>query len=335
MRYRSVAGETRLDKLLATRVGDLGTYVRRLFRLNRVPRHKYDVELPDSFDSATIERIVYSIRGEDYQPALFILGVHPRSGTNYLADLFSFHEDIYPHPRKFWEFPLLSVTNHVMQLQNDFARVYRRNAEVLRPMEFAAYLSAGFMRSLQQQVGPGKTMLFKFPYAHYVDLFRTIFPKDYLVLILRDGRDVVTSSLKTFRKGILRRGFSDYCREWNYATRAILKYDAHGCAVHPRTVVVKYESLFQNPEERMREILQKFGLSADRYDFKNLREMAVRGSSDLVERGGAAHWKPVKRTSTFNPVGRWKGWSEGQKRRFKAIAGETLIAAGYEAGENW
>jgi hypothetical protein len=178
-------------------------------------------------------------------------------------------------------------------------------------------------------------MLFKFPYAHYVDLFRTIFPKDYLVLILRDGRDVVTSSLKTFRKGILRRGFSDYCREWNYATRAILKYDAHGCAVHPRTVVVKYESLLQNPEERMREVLQKFGLSADRYDFKNLREMAVRGSSDLVERGGAAHWKPVKRTSTFNPVGRWKGWSEGQKRRFKAIAGETLIAAGYEASENW
>jgi hypothetical protein len=145
----------------------------------------------------------------------------------------------------------------------------------------------------------------------------------------------VASSLKTFRKGILRKGFSDYCREWNYATRAILKYDAHGCAVHPRTVVVKYESLLQNPEERMREILQKTGLSVDRYDLKNLREMPVRGSSERAERGGKVDWQPVKRTATFNPVGRWKDWSEGQKRRFKAIAGETLIAAGYEASENW
>jgi protein-tyrosine sulfotransferase len=262
-------------------------------------------------------------------------GVLPRSGTNYLADLLERHQDVHAHPHRFWEFPLLSVTDRVEELQADFARVYRRNAEVLKPFEFAACLASGLMRHLQELVGPDKTMLFKFPYVHYVSLFRLLFPQDYLILLLRDGRDVVSSSMKTFQKGFFISRFSNYCVEWDCAARTILKYDGGGPKKHPRTLVVKYEDLFSSPGESIRAILRRVGLESARYDFADIGNMPVRGSSDLAEHAGGIHWKPQSRQEKFNPVGRWKDWPERRKRRFKAKAGDTLIAAGYAVSNEW
>jgi protein-tyrosine sulfotransferase len=335
MRYKAIIDETRFDKLLATRVGDLGIYFRKLLGLKKVPWRKYDTQLPPGFDVKVIENITYTIRGKDYRPAIFIHGVLPRSGTNYLADLFEFHQAIHPHPRHFWEFPLLSVTDRVVELQNDFARVYRRNAEVLQPFEFSAYLNSGFMRYLQELVGPNKTMLFKFPFVHYVSLFRILFPRDYLILLLRDGRDVVSSSMKTFRKGLFKRKFSEYCAEWTCATGTILKHDVNGPRHHPRTLIVKYEELVSNPEGHMREVLDKVGLECDKYDFSGLRDMPVRGSSDLADQANGVHWQPWKPRGKFNPVGRWRDWPEHRKQKFKVIAGDMLINAGYEVSNDW
>lgn len=335
MRYRTVKDEGRLDKLLASRVGNLSIYIRKLLRLNIVPRHKYEVRIPDGHDNKEIENIAYDIRGTEYRPAIFIHGVLPRSGTNFLSDLIERHQDIYPHPHRFWEFPLLSITDHMMQLQNDFARTYPKNSEVLKPFEFAACLNSGLMRHLQEQVSPLKTMLFKFPYVHYIDLFRMFFPKDYLILLLRDGRDVVASSVKTYRKGLLRKRMADYCREWDCGARTILKYDSNRVVKNARTFVVRYENLFLDPDGCIRDILCKTGMELDRYDFRNLRDIPIRGSSELVEKTGEIDWKPRQRQGTFNPVGRWKAWSRHKKRKFKAISGDTLIAAGYEVSNEW
>ncbi len=85
----------------------------------------------------------------------------------------------------------------------------------------------------------------------------------------------------------------------------------------------------------MREILSKTGMDPDKYDFTNLRNVPIRGSSDLADQPGGMHWKPWKPPGQFNPVGRWKGWSKYRKRKFKAIAGDTLIAAGYEKDNHW
>jgi len=335
MHYRTILAETKRDRLLTTRVGDLVIYLGRRIGLNINPLYKYELALLDGFDRKEIERIVYAIRGTEYSPAIFIHGVLPRSGTNYLANLFARHPDIYPHPQRFSEFPLLSITDKVIHLQNDFARVYRRNAEVLKPLEFNACLNSGLLKYLQDLVGLNKTMLFKFPGVHYVDLFRALFPNDYLILLLRDGRDVVESSLKTFQQGIFRKRFSQYCREWHYAAKTILKYRLDGFATNARTLVVRYEDLFSDPETTMREILRKTGMELDKYDFTNLGNMPIRGSSDLEEQPGGVHWEPMEPHGQFNPVKRWKDWSKYRKRKFKAIAGDTLIAAGYEAGSDW
>jgi hypothetical protein len=46
-------------------------------------------------------------------------------------------------------------------------------------------------------------------------------------------------------------------------------------------------------------------------------------------------WTPSPRTEAFQPIGRWKTWNAFQKIAFKRIAGDQLIAFGYENDLNW
>ena len=44
----------------------------------------------------------------------------------------------------------------------------------------------------------------------------------------------------------------------------------------------------------------------------------------------------ARQAEGLQPVGRWrKAWSSHKKRRFKAIAGRTLIQAGYAKDDHW
>jgi len=327
--------KTKIGRVMLTRIGELGMYFRRYFGLNLVKKHKYFMEFPDDFDRNEIERIVYLIRGEKYKPAIFIHGVMPRSGTNYLADLMERHEDIFPYTHHFWEFPLLMFTENVSNLQSDFNRKILRYPAEAKPFEFSAYLNAGMMKNLQEQADTGKMILFKYPFVQYLDLFRTFFPRDYLILVLRDGRDVVASSIRTFGMGPFKKKFSDYCREWDYATRCILKYDHKNSYNHPKTIVIKYEDLYQDPEKNIRRILRTLNLDPQRFDFQDLRSQPIRGSSALPNEKGKVTWKPQERKDTFNPLGRWANWTNSQKRRFKALAGRSLVAAGYANDNDW
>ena len=68
-----------------------------------------------------------------------------------------------------------------------------------------------------------------------------------------------------------------------------------------------------------------------KYDFDAAINLPVRGSS--VFRGTRPkeyHWDPVEKTPDFNPVGRWNNWSRSTHERFNWIAGEKLVALGYE-----
>ena len=334
--HRKASENSKIRKLLLTRIGDLEIYFRRLLGLSLVEKYKYFLEYPDDFNSDEIKRIVYLIRGKKYKPAIFIHGVMPRSGTNYLADLLQRHKDVFSFTHHFWEFPLLAFTGNVEDLQSDFNRRISRYPGSLKSFEFSAYLNAGMMKNLQQLSDePTKTMLFKFPFVHYLRLFRTLFPRDYLLLVLRDGRDVVASSLQTFGSGFLKKNFSDYCKEWDYATRCILKYAQGGTFQNSRTIVVKYEDVYQDPEKNIRRILGTLPLNAKRFDFQNIRNEPIRGSSSLRDKHGKVIWRPQEHPETFNPIGRWANWPSSLKSKFKKSAGQSLIAARYAEDYNW
>jgi hypothetical protein len=98
---------------------------------------------------------------------------------------------------------------------------------------------------------------------------------------------------------------------------------------------VRYEHLAEQPDVAMRAVLGHVGLDPAAYDFEALGRLPVRGSS-AIEGTGDQRWAPHEKPTQFKPVGRWReAWSESQKRRFKAIAGPTLVRAGYADDPHW
>jgi protein-tyrosine sulfotransferase len=324
-----------LQQILAyLRVRQLYRYGRRALRLPTSRPEDFLRPLSGS-EAGRLLNIAADIRGADGPPAIFIHGVLPRSGTNFLADALALHPEIHIHPGRLWEFPLLYVAPGAAALQQEFLFMFSRNRDVMGRYDFLAYLASGWLASLQKQAG-AQRMLFKSPHVQSINLFRHVFPNDVLFLCLRDGRDIIQSSTQTFR--CWRPGgksFSEVAREWRHATEAILTFEPGGENAYPRARVVRYEDLVQQPEATMRAVLDHAGLNPCAYNFAALARLPVRGSS-AIRVADDRRWAPHDKPANFQPVGRWKAtWSRADKGRFKAIAGRTLIEAGYAADMCW
>lgn len=79
----------------------------------------------------------------------------------------------------------------------------------------------------------------------------------------------------------------------------------------------------------MEEILEFLGKDLSKYNFDDLVETPIIGSS--TERDGEAelHWKPVPKTKEFSPIGRHASWSRRQLERFNWLAGESMVSLDY------
>jgi len=315
------------------RLGQFPRYARRLFGLPAARAEDFSVPLTD-WERTRLEDIARAVRGPDAKPAIFVHGVLPRSGTNFLSDALELHADLFAHPGRLWEFPLLYVAPGASALQREFVQMFKRNNEVLGRYDMLAYLASGWLAALQQEAGD-RQILLKCPHVQYITLFRHIFPDDILLLCLRDGRDIVQSSKGTFRRGLIgRKVTSELMREWRYATEAILSFEPGGLNAYRHAKVVRYEELADAPEPVMGQVLSHAGLDPERYDFEALAKLPVRGSSALST-SDKDRWDQHEKPKDFKPVGRWSSWSPRQRRQFKSLAGAALIRAGYAADDSW
>lgn len=321
---RAVLGYVRLRQLFRYGLRTLG--------LPTVGAADFLVRLPPG-EGERLAAIATAIRGADPPPAIFVHGVLPRSGTNFLADALALHPDVHAHPGRLWEFPLLYVAPGAEALQQEFLLMFKRNREVMGRYDLLTYLASGWLAALQQEA-PDRRLLLKSPHVQNLNLFRHVFPHDILLLCLRDGRDVIQSSLRTFRRGRLhRKGFAELAREWRYGTEAILTFEPGGENAYANARVVRYEALVRDPQATVRALLEHARLDPETYDFDALARLPVRGSSSL-QGDGDERWNPHVKPEGFQPIGRWHdAWSRRQKNRFQAIAGATAVRAGYAADD--
>ena len=209
-----------------------------------------------------------SING-DFSP-VFIVGA-PRSGTTLMAVLLNRHSRIAipPETQYFTEFliehPPESLKGHDGQKLVELALHHRRISDLKLEKEdvlselagesqpspaclFAAILRA--YAAKQNKVRPGE----KTPkhLEHVPELYQH-FPEAKIICLLRDGRDVVRSLLKTdWAEPGNRRRFGLFCMEWSYLARRVLEYKKTIPEDH--FMVVKYEDLLIEPEENLRNI---------------------------------------------------------------------------------
>ena len=271
-----------------------------------------------------------ALRARGDMPApILVLGVMPRSGTNFVRDVLAKHPDVCADPGRLYEFPLLHAGGAARAFMDEFIAMFPRNAEVLDRWDALAMLSGAWLRELQVEAGE-KQVLLKSPHVHYLNLAPIIFPDAKIVICLRDGRDVIDSSLRTFSKwSPARKTFRQLAHEWALGTDAVLSFAKGGVNLHPDIKVVHYEKLVSDADEEVYQILTHVGLEPERYPFEKLEAIPVRGSS-RSSANDTERWQPQKKEKHFKPVGRWSSWSKAKRARFDRIAGPMLQEAGYE-----
>jgi len=253
---------------------------------------------------------------------IFIMGIMPRSGTVWLRQL------LLQHPRcagtSPWEDWLIPYAHWLKYYVHSVYRHWEPRDEVRKEWLYEA-LGKGLLSVWDGRTG-SKRLVTKTPSVKNLDLFFKFFPQAYLLVLVRDGRAVVESAVRSF--GI---DYETGTRQWARAARAILRFRHDSENAADRMLLVRYEDLYSNLEAELRRILEFVHLPVEEYDFGTARSLPVRGSSTVSRPGSTqVHWMPMEKTVEFQPLSRWRHWTRFRHERFNWIAASYLEAFGYK-----
>ncbi|MBN1136106.1 MAG: sulfotransferase [Anaerolineae bacterium] len=271
-----------------------------------------------------------SIRGAGRAPALLLHGVMPRSGTVYVGELLRRHPDLHAYPNQIWEMPFLRQTGEIQKLQKRFFLAYEQNMGKIGDNDFLPLFGSSLIAYLYSFLPPEGRMLLKVPSVQYLTDFFSVFPGEHLLLLVRDGRDVVHSTLKTWPQ--IR--FSMACQRWRRAAEMALRFDAIHASRQKGYWMARFEDAVRDPAAFVEQACERFGLDVQRYPFEEMEAVAVHGSSSLPVQGKVV-WDHLEKPKDFRPIGHWQSWSPGKKRLFKRLAGQALIDLGYCEDLSW
>ena len=274
---------------------------------------------------------------------IFILGIMPRSGTHFLANLLCLHPDCTKSAIA--EDGLLAAASFLDQYVKQLQRQWLQVGELLDPelpdivlaslgdglLEFLreagrrASIKRGSSSTQIQLSMERRRIVTKTPMIAGLRHFFRLFPDAHLLILVRDGRAVVESNVQSFSKEP-----EQITRLWVRFARKIIEFDRDRTNADRAYLIVRYEELVADPERELRRIFPFLGLDLDRYDFQAARSLPVVGSSTFKRGAGPVHWLPVRKTDDFNPMARADHWQRAQHERFNWLAADCLSAFGYE-----
>lgn len=297
------------------------------------------------------------------QPPIFLQGIDKRSGTNFLWRLLLLHPDC--HVGSVGEDFFL---NHSHLLINYSERVYNNwpmrwqtrmggpevllkhlgdslHAFIKRPYylynieaeisdkEKDKTIDREISREKDREKDRGKDisrsrLVTKTPSVENIDQFFKLFPDAHLVIIVRDGRSVVFSGMKSFNWG-----FEYAAGRWAKAAHAIHEFDRKHKDSGKKYLVLKYEDVFTDRAATLRKLMTFLDLDCDAYDFDQATNLPVYGSSEVKNTENRVHWKAIQ-TDDFQPLARWHVWDPAMHRRFNWIAGDAMKKLGYQIEEH-
>jgi protein-tyrosine sulfotransferase len=256
---------------------------------------------------------------------IFILGIMPRSGTNFLWDLLALHPACGPARPPIREDLFLEhadlLFDYTSAVRHSWDPTWGTFADDL-PDRFHEALGDGLISFLW--VDRERRLLTKSPSVRNLDSFFTLFPRARLLILVRDGRSVVQSCMATFGWN-----FDTAARRWAGAADEIHRFDERHRGLPYR--IVRYEDLVDELDATLLGILEFLELDREAFDFQAAARLPVRGSSTYFGPGrDSVHWEPVERDATFDPRSRWRAWTPELHQRFDWIGGRQLRRLGYD-----
>ena len=263
----------------------------------------------------------------DTQAPVFILGIMPRSGTNFLHRLLCQHPDcgaINTTPVR--EDYLIHHSNwlgrYLGRLKWQWGHWGADDAFVTPLAHHVGHGLTNFLHSLTD----AKRFVTKTPSVANLDAFFAYFPHAQLIVIVRDGRSVVASGMSGFGWN-----FETATRQWARSARVIVNFRKNNPDFADRVKIVQYEQLNAETADELTEVLKFLNLDVDQFDFDAALNTPVYGSSFMKEKGDQVTWKPQEKNKDFNAGARWSKWKASRHNRFNWIARTELESLGYEA----
>ncbi len=248
---------------------------------------------------------------------VLLLGVAPRCGTNFAAELLALHPacGLVRHP------PEDGLAQHLGLLDefvDELVRFYRRwpDSEVPAAAAIRAGLLDGVVSAFAAHTGTDVSVL-KTPFSTGIERIPDFLPEARVVLTVRDGRDVVESTRRSWGSPL-----DVAAARWRDGVRnAASVLDASW--LH----VVRYEDLLGERSATMRSLLDFLALDPEVYPFDDADGLAIFGSS-THGRTDDVSWKPVD-PSGFTGTGRSDSWSDRDRAIFALVAGAEQRLLGY------
>ena len=290
----------------------------------------------------------------------FLHGARVRSGSNYLGMIMSCNPHIQQVPpgKTTDEFPLLIDMDAWTNAFGQFVRRWKGDSGLFELRPFLRHLGTAWSTYLIDtfSLQPGHVFL-KYSNVHNIEKFFDLFPDAKLILLVRDGRDNVASSVraglaprahktladsaKMRLNNLFQRDFVTAARDWAAAVKKIASFDEEfeKSRFASQYMILRYEDIYQNPRTMAERVFAFMEVPCDGAILDAVENAEVMGSSFYGKSGQEdakkPNWVATPKTEAFQPLGRWKSWSARQRNLFKRIAGRELIRMGYEKSLDW
>ncbi len=264
---------------------------------------------------------------------VFLLGVARRTGTNYLQQLLEIHPGVQVlSASKLGEDYLLLHAHHLEAYSRHVCQTWNRQwgYEARLEGDLRRAMGDGLVRFMHQALPEppspqARVLVAKTPSTRNLGLLPSYIQNARIIIIARDGRSVVASMMKGFR-----RGFDDAVRIWAEGAREALEFrKAHPAEENRVYTIVRYEDLLERQEETLRRVFAFLELDAEEYDFEAARTAPLVGSS-FVTKGEQVDWKPVEKPKDFDSRRRFAHWTRADHERYHWIVGDLHEAMGYD-----
>src|SRR5438045_526168 len=224
-------------------------------------------------------RLPANMAADDIEPEpIFILGMRPRTGTHFLANLLCQHPDRVTSAIA--EDSLLNyahlLSRYVTKTNEQWTAVAGRKHEAYENLLYECIGSGltSFLRRVRKtsdderkkKFGDAvsdrttvKHLVTKSPVAENLEVFFRLFPRARMLILVRDGRAVVESATRSFGGGA-----EQQIMAWRRAAEKILDFESHYQADGKhRHMIVRFEELHTRTEAAMSKILLLLGLNRE------------------------------------------------------------------------
>jgi len=265
----------------------------------------------------------------------FLLGVMPRSGTNYLANLINCHNNV-AMPGPIWEDFFISNSNKLSSFISSSFRSWNpswdKERKIINKRLFLSCLGSGLLEYLNTQRAnqdDDKLLLTKTPTVRNLKNYFDVFPNNKLIILVRDGRSLIASGEKSFAWD-----FEKACKDWARGINTINQFMRDNAKLSNQILLVKYEDIYTDTHKEISRILNFLELEHSEYNWEEANEMGVSGSSEAVDSDGHVSWtSKVIKSESFNPLERFNNWPQAKKNRFSWLAGNAARSLDYDIQE--